>query len=301
MNDNRRRLLPPMAVLHSFAAASRLGSFSRAGDELGLTQSAISRQIAHLEDWLQLRLFDRVGRRVVLTSEGRDYADAIEPALDRIRRATARAIARRPDRELAIATLPSFGMRWLAPRLPRLTAQIPDLVVSFSARATEFDFAEEEFDAAIHFGRPDWPGVRHDRLFGEQAVAVMSPQFRDAHAIEAPADLARVPLLALASRRGAWRSWLAASDVQSPVPDPNATFEQFLMLAQAAIAGAGAALIPSFLIEPELASGVLVRPFATTASDGGAYYLVYPPERLDSAAFAEFRAWMLAEAKEVAD
>ncbi|MFC3712963.1 LysR substrate-binding domain-containing protein [Sphingoaurantiacus capsulatus] len=295
MSDASRRLLPPMAALHSFAAAARLGSFSRAGDELGLTQSAVSRQIAHLEDWLQLRLFDRTGRRVVLTAEGSAYAEAIAPALDRIRRATARAIERRPDRELSIATLPSFGMRWLAPRLPRLTAQIPDLTINFSARATEFHFADEAFDAAIHFGRPDWPDAAHDLLFGEQAVAVMSPDFIARHAIVTPADLARVPLLALSSRRRAWPAWFGAGSIAAPAPEPTAAFEHFLMLAQAAAAGAGAALIPSFLIEPELASGVLVSPFELTAPDLGAYYLVYPPDRLDSPAFGQFRDWLIAE------
>lgn len=296
MDDARRRLLPPMAALHSFAAAARVGSFSRAGDELGLTQSAVSRQIAHLEDWLQLRLFDRTGRRVVLTSEGRDYADAIVPALDRIRRATARAIARRPDRELAIATLPSFGMRWLAPRLPRLAAHSPDLVVSFAARSTEFDFGEEQFDAAIHFGRDDWPGVAHDLLFREEAVAVISPAFRDKHCIERPYDLMQAPLLALASRPQAWRGWFDAVGIAEARPEPTATFEHFLMLAQAASAGAGAALIPSFLIEPELASGALISPFEATARQAGAYYLVYPADRLENQFFRNFRSWLLDEA-----
>jgi len=297
MSDSSRRYLPPTAALHSFSVAARLQSFSRAGDELGLTQSAISRQIAHLEDWLQLTLFERIGRRVALTPEGRDYAEAIAPAIDSIRRATARAIERRPERELAIATLPSFGMRWLAPRLPRLAAQIPDLVVNFSARSTEFDFSEEDFDAAIHYGRADWPGVAHDLLFAEQAVAVLSPALVETHGVRLPEDLTRVPLLGLASRRHAWSDWFREAGVATPVTELAAGFEQFLMLAQAAIAGAGAALLPSFLIEPELESGVLVCPFETQSPNSGAYYLVYPPERIENAAFAEFRDWVMAESK----
>src|SRR4051812_39473128 len=121
MSVGRRRLLPPTSTLASFVAAARHDNFSRAGEEIGLTQSAISRQIALLEDMLQLRLFRRSGRRVKLSAEGRLYLDAIKPALERIQSATAAALARRTTRELNIATLPSFGMRWLAPRLPRLT------------------------------------------------------------------------------------------------------------------------------------------------------------------------------------
>lgn len=296
MSESSRRLLPPMAALHSFAVAARLGSFSRAGEEIGLTQSAVSRQIAHLEDWLQLTLFDRTGRRVALTAEGRAYAEAIAPALDRIRRATARAIERRPDRELSIATLPSFGMRWLAPRLPGLTAQCPDLIINFSARSTEFHFADEAFDAAIHFGRPDWPDAVHDRLFGERAIIVMSPAFATEHGIHAPTDLGRVPLLALSSRRRAWQVWFEGAGL-GVAPEPTAAFEHFLMLAQAAVAGAGAALIPSFLIEPELASGALISPFPGAAPDLGAYYLVYPADRLENAAFCRFRDWLLTAAE----
>ena len=168
MKQNARRYFPPMAALHSFASAAKHNSFSRAADDLGLTQGAISRQIATLENWLQLRLFNRNGRRVTLSADGRDYAAAIAPALDRIRTATHRAIDRRPERELSIATLPGFGMRWLAPRLPLLTERHPNLIVNFASRSTQFDFSEESFDAAIHFGLPDWPLATHDFLFREQ-------------------------------------------------------------------------------------------------------------------------------------
>ena len=288
-----RRHLPPMGALHSFAVAARLESFSQTADELGLTQSGVSRQIANLEDWLQLGLFKRIGRRVVLTPEGRAYAEAIAPAIDRIRRATARAIERRPDRELAIATLPSFGMRWLAPRLSGLAAKIPDLIVNFSARSTEFDFGEEEFDAAIHFGRPDWARVKHDMLFPEQAVAVLSPALIETFDVKQPCDLMRVPILGLESRRHAWPDWFAQAGCDEPVPELSARFEQFLMLAQAAVSGVGAALIPSFLIEPELESGALVCPFEMRSPETGAYFLVYPPDQLENAAFREFRSWIL--------
>jgi LysR family glycine cleavage system transcriptional activator len=295
MKDTSRRLLPPMAALHSFSAAARHGSFSRAGDEVGLTQSAVSRQIAHLEDWLGVALFDRNGRRVVLTAEGRSYADAIGAGLDRIRRATALAMDRHPTREMTIATLPSFGMRWLAPRLPRLTAQHSHLVVNFAARTSEFDFAQERFDAAIHFGNPDWPGASHDLLFREQALPVCAPSLLERIPVTSPADFLNMPLLLQGSRLDAWSTWFKQAGVAPPVGTAGPSFEHFLMLAQAAVAGMGAALIPTFLIQPELESGALVAPIPWPIASDQAYYLVYPPQNLANPHLRELRRWILDE------
>jgi DNA-binding transcriptional LysR family regulator len=294
MSEEDRRTLPPMAMLHSFAAAARHGSFSRAAVEVGLTQSAISRQIANLEEWLGVSLFDRAGRRVRLNEAGRAYADEVVPALGAIRRATARAMARPSERVIELATLPGFGMRWLAPRLPRLTEQHPDLIVNFAARSDEFDFATEPFDAAIHFGRPDWPGAVCDLLFREAAIPVVSPAL--AEGLREPRDLAKLPLLVQSNRRDAWARWFALAQVDYVPAGPLPGFSHFLMLAQAAAAGAGAALVPSFLIEPELASGALVRPFGLALPSERAYYLAYPPAKMESSAFRQLRDWMLAEA-----
>ncbi|WP_395943451.1 transcriptional regulator GcvA [Brevundimonas sp.] len=296
MNERGRRLLPPMGALTCFEAAARLGSFSRAGDEVGLTQSAVSRQILLLEDWLQTPLFDRLGRRVRLNADGRAYADQVGPALHRIRRATAKAIERRPENELNIATLASFGMRWLAPRLPRFTERYPEYTVNFAARTSVFEFADEPFDAAIHFGWPDWPGAGHDLLFQEQAFPVASPRLIAERGVTTPADLARLPLLFQESRRAAWAEWFDQAGVSMTGAPGGATYDHFLMLAQAAVAGAGVALIPSFLIEPELASGALVRPFDISVSSERAYYLVHPSDRTVSPALSAFRSWIVEEA-----
>ena len=297
-SDFARRLLPPMAALHSFAAAARHGHFSRAGAEVGLTQSAVSRQVALLEDWLGMPLFERTGRRVALTADGAAYMDAIGPALQRIREATAQMIDRTERGAITIATLPSFGMRWLAPRLPGLTAHQADLVVNFAARSDIFAFAASSFDAAIHFGLPDWPGVTHDLLFRERALPVAAPSLRDRLGGEGDdAALLDLPLLHLTTRPQAWQRWFAAAGVDAPPITPEPSFEHFLMLTQAAAAGAGAALVPTFLIEPELASGALVPLSDRTVSAQEAYYLVYPPERLANRRFRAFRDWLLAEAQ----
>jgi DNA-binding transcriptional LysR family regulator len=294
--SNFRKWLPPMSTLTAFEAAVRHGGFSRAGQEIGLTQSAVSRQIAQLEAWLQTPLFDRIGRRVRLNEAGRAYAEDLLPALDSIRRASARASSRPSQTALRVATLPSFGMRWLAPRLPQLTARHPDLVIDFAARSQPFDFGHEDFDAAVHFGvAEEWPGVAMDFLFREEAVPVCAPAWLAAHPLREPADLLHVPLLSQSSRRDAWARWLTAAGVDASGLAPGPAFEHFLMLAQASAAGAGVALIPSFLIRPELEAGTLVIPFARPMSTEQAYYLVYPPDAL-AGPLAQFRDWMVDQA-----
>jgi LysR family glycine cleavage system transcriptional activator len=296
--NHERKLLPPMAALNSFAAAARYGSFSRAGMEVGLTQSAISRQIALLEDWLQTPLFTRTGRRVTLNADGKAYAENIGLALDRIRRATARLSDRRPENALSIATLPSFGMRWLAPRLPGLTALHPELIVDFAARSFSFSFADVDFDAAIHFGRPDWPGAYHDFLFRETVIPVCSPGWLRENPVVQPSDLSRQTLLLQTSRLNAWRSWFNNAGVEHAIIPPGPTFEHFLMLAHAAVAGAGVALIPSFLIEPELSSGALISPIDLPLVTDEAYYLVYPEEIQQRPALQHFRDWLICQTQE---
>ena len=293
MKDGRQ-LLPPMAALNSFVAAARHGSFSRAGTQVGLTQSAVSRQVALLEAWLQTPLFDRLGRRVVLNEAGRAYADQVRPALDRIRAATEQALMHGAGWELSIAVLPSFGMRWLAPRLPELTARHPELIVNFAARSLPVDLADEGFDAAIHFGTAEGAGDAPLFLFREQAVVVGAPAWLAEHRIEAPADLLGKPLLFQTSRPQAWNRWFAGCGMTGLAPLRGPTFEHFLMLAQAAAAGAGVALIPRFLIEPELAEGTLVAPFAQTLETDEAYYLVRRPGWESHRALARFSDWIAA-------
>jgi DNA-binding transcriptional LysR family regulator len=294
-----RQLLPPMAALNSFVAAARHGSFSRAGAQVGLTQSAVSRQIAILEEWLQTPLFDRKGRRVTLNAAGQAYADQVRPALDRIRAATGQLLHQKGGHELTVATLPSFGMRWLAPRLPDLTARHPEMTVNFAARAFPFDLRDEGFDAAIHFGKPDWPDASHLFLFREQAVLVGAPTWLRDNNIREPRDLIGKPLLFQSSRPNAWNRWFADCGIADLPPLKGATFEHFLMLAQAAAAGAGVALIPRFLIDPELKSGALAMPFSQSLSGEEAYYLVRRQGWENHPALVDFGNWIAMRASEL--
>ena len=295
MNDLRRRLLPPIGVLQSFVIAARHESVSVAARETGLTQSAVSRQIAQLEEIVGRPLFRRSGRRIVLTDAGAAYAGALGPAIDAIRRATGEAMAKRRDGEFTIATLPSFGMRWLAPRLPQLTSAHPEMVVNIAARSEPFELAASGFDAAIHYGRPDWQNAAHDLLFPEESVPVCAPAFLAAHPIRRAADLIGCPLLGQSLRQSAWEDWFALNGVTGTVK-LSGRFDHFMMLAQAAVSGGGVAMMPRFLIEQELTSGALVIPVDRPLQSRLAYYLVYPHDRLGYPLFRLLRDWIVAEA-----
>ncbi|RKF23332.1 LysR family transcriptional regulator [Altericroceibacterium spongiae] len=292
MKIDDRRGLPPMAMLHCFEMAAQLGSFTRAGAALQLTQSAVSRHISNLEQWLDAPLFDRNGRRVALNETGRLYLEEIGPALAAIRRATGRMIDPEPEHIIELAVLPGFGMRWLAPRLPRLTQRHPDLVVNIAARVDIFDFPREPFHAAIHVGKPDWPGAEHDLLFHEEVVPVISPALQAEHAISRAEDLLKVPLLVQSRRRDAWARWFALSGISAPDMQNLPSLSHFLMLAQSVKAGGGAALLPSFLIAPELEAGELVIPVNRPLPEDRSYWLAFPESSHKIRAFALFREWL---------
>jgi DNA-binding transcriptional LysR family regulator len=229
---------------------------------------------------------------VVINADGRAYADTIAPALSAIRRATRDVRFGEERRVIELAVLPSFGMRWLAPRLPRLSEAYPDIVVNLTARSDEFDFSHEPFDAAIHFGRPEWPDATLDLLFREAIVPVVGASA--AARVRKPADLAALPLFVLRSRPDEWREWFALAGLDVDPGAPAGSFSQFLMMAQAVSAGAGAGMLPRFLIEPELASGALVAPFDIPLERSDAYFLARP-DRPSSPALTAFAAWLLNE------
>lgn len=297
MEISQRKHVPPLSMLVGFAAAAKHGSISRAADDTGLTQGAVSRQIAALESWVGVALFDRIGRSVALNATGKAYLGEIDPALKRIARATSKLMSAPEGRIVEIATLPSFGMRWIAPRLSKLSSRYPDLIVNIAARTDEFDFSDDPFDLAIHVGQPDWPGVRHDLLFSEHVVPVIAASLAQERSIKAPQDLLRVPLLVQSRRRDAWERWFKLAQIEHEEPLSTSSVAHFLMLAQAVAAGAGAALLPSFLIEPELQAGSMIIPFELPLIEARSYYLVYPEENIERSAVRQVRDFICDEAR----
>jgi LysR family glycine cleavage system transcriptional activator len=293
----RRTFLPPMADLLAFEAAARHGSISRAAGELHLTQSAVSRQIRQLEQQLGVALFHRVRQRVVLTDTGRVYAADLRAALQQLAGATQKAMASAGGGgQLNLAVLPTLGTRWLIPRLDGFTAQHPDVTINFAARSEPFDFVQEPFDAAIHFGAPHWAGAACEYLMHEEVVPVCSPAFQRLHGIRRVEDLAKVVLLQQSTRPTQWAEWFEQAGVAGAPALRGPRFEQFAMIAQAAVSGLGAALLPSFLVESEIAAGALVVLFPQALTSSDAYYLVYPESRAEAPLLIAFRDWIVAAA-----
>ncbi|KQZ49956.1 LysR family transcriptional regulator [Rhizobium sp. Root149] len=294
MTNLSRRLLPSTSALAAFESVARLGSFSSAADELSLTQGAISRQISGLEDQLGILLFERSSRGVQLTEAGRAYAKAIGAALAQIRTASLQAMTKRHGDTLNLAMLPTFGTRWLLPRIPRFVSAHPEITLNFATRIGIFDFEQDGLDVAIHIGQPNWPGAECTFLMDEMVAPVCSPEFLRQNPVSKPEDLAGLPLLHMASRPGAWTHFFEAVGVQG-VPAPGMRFEQFASVAQACSAGLGVALMPLFLIEAELQAGTLVEAFPQQVRSPSSYYLVAPVTRMDLKPVALFRAWLIEE------
>jgi LysR family glycine cleavage system transcriptional activator len=297
MKITPRRLLPSTAALSAFDAVARTGSFTAAATSLNVTQGAISRQIAQLEEQLGTALVEREARGVRLTDKGRAYAEGVSEILSKIRSLSLDAISENEEMRLRLAILPTFGTRWLMPRIPDFVSRNPGITISFATRIGQFDFRAENIDAAIHVGRPDWPDADCRFLMSETVVAVCTPEFLMAHPIARAEDLLDLPLLDMASRPGAWRHWFASLGVRAHRPE-GMMFEQFSNVTQACLAGLGVALMPEFLIEPELTAGRLVRALDWAMESENAYFLVRPRHKLDFAPSRIFADWL---AREVAE
>jgi len=291
-----RRFLPPMAVLAAFESAARLQSFTAAAAELKLTQSAVSRQIRSLEELVGAELFVRERQTVRLTAAAEAYADEVRRALQQVATATLGVKANPQGGTLKLAILPTFGTRWLAPRLPSFLSAHPGITINLTTRLAPFDFQVEPLDAAIHFGPPEWPGARLDFLMKETVVPACSPSIRSLHRLRKPADLLHAPLIQLVSRPDAWQEWLRRAGVGA-VQVHGMLVDQFAVASQAAIAGMGVALLPTFLIEGELARGDLVPAVDQALESTDNYYLAWPVGRESYPPLQAFREWIRAQVR----
>lgn len=292
-----RRKLPGTELLIAFETAARHQSFTRAAEELSLTQSAVCRQISALEEFLGVDLFNRVKKRVTLSEAGQLYARQVRESLRQLEHDTLSLMAHRgAGGVLELAVVPTFATRWLIPRLGDFHATYPGITLDLATRAEPFMFKDTPFDAAIHCGDPVWPGAHADYLFGEEMVPVCNPALLQGRTQIEPQELLALPLLHQSARPGAWREWFAVAGLANVNAMGGARYELFSMLVEAARAGLGVALVPRFFVVKEMAAGQLVIPCTYALQNQRSYYLVFPENKAGSAPLETFRLWLNGQA-----
>ncbi len=293
-----RRKIPSTLALSAFESAARHQSFTKAADELAVTQSAICRQISTLEDFLNVKLFRRGRRGVTLTEAGLEYSRRVAARLDDVERDTLELMAKGGQGgTLELGVVPTFATKWLLPRLPKFRELHPDVTVNLSVRTRPFLFDETSLDAAIHAGQAVWPGTEGRFLMHENLIAVCSPQLvAPLTKLERASDWQRYTLLQMSTRPYTWRDWFQSCGmvVEGALAGPR--FELFSMAAEAAVHGMGIALIPRLLIENELKYGTLMPVTSHEYRSDRSYYMIYPERKSEHTALTAFREWIEEEA-----
>jgi LysR family glycine cleavage system transcriptional activator len=286
------RRLPPLTAVRAFEAAARHENFTLAAGELGMTQAAVSYQIRLLEQRIGVPLFVRSKQRVTLSEAGRRVAPLVSGALDGI----ADAFAGLTDEDagvLTISTAQTFASNWLAPRLGGFQIARPELAVRLQTSNALVDFARDDADVAVRMGTGPWPGLKRHFLFCLHATPACSPEFRERHRLESPADLLRVPRLNV--HDSWWEQWLTAAGV--PLPQEGSQsgirLDSQALEGMAALAGHGVGILTPLYWRTELAAGRLVQPFPLVAVTGPAIWLVYPDHKRARPKIRAFRDWLL--------
>ncbi|MET3663304.1 LysR family transcriptional regulator [Aquamicrobium ahrensii] len=290
-----RALMPDLGKLQAFESAARHGNVTQAGRELSLTQSTISRQIRDLEVQLGVPLFERVRQRVVLSEAGRKFLPDARKLLEQGEAAMLRAMAGSSASLLRLATLPTFGTRWLIPHLPGFLRAHPGVALDIASRSEPFDLEEQGFDAAIHYGQPIWANATCRYICQEVIVPVASPALTQSRNVEGPGDLAALPLLHLATRPKAWADWFRQTEIETASSFQGHRFDQFTMMIQAATAGLGVALLPLYLIGPELKAGQLQVVIDVPLPTENGYHFVMPNGKLDHPVANELHRWIVGQ------
>jgi len=292
-----RRHLPSLIALQCFEASARHLSFTRAGEELCLTQSAVSRQIKNLEDFLGCALFERIKQRLQLTAVGQAYAEDIREVLDRAEQATRRVMAAQAG-PLRLATEPAIASRWLIPRLADFRQQHPDVDIALSTDMERAYGDAHDYDLAILFGRGQWPGLRARQLMTETLMAVCSPSLlAERQPFDECGDIRQLPLLHQSGKLSASEQWFTRAGLSREEIHqlPGQRFEYFQLLLDAALQGLGVAILPTYFAQAELESGRLVKACHQAMVSEQAYYVVVPQEKAEQPAIGELVDWLVGQ------
>ena len=295
------RRLPPLNALKAFEAAARHLSFTKAADELFVTQAAVSHQIKALEDFLSMKLFLRRNRTLLLTEEGQAYFLELKDIFKHLQEATERLLAKGSKGAITVAMPPSFASQWLVPRISRFSLAHPDIDVRIKAVDFDEGFLEDDVDVAIYYGKGRWNGVKADKLHTEFLTPLCSPMmFNGPKPLNSLNDLRHHVLLHDMSR-DAWKNWLKSVGVSGVNVNQGPVFSHSMLVLQAAALGQGIALGNTILARPELDAGRLIMPFEEKVASRDAFYVVCDEAQADLGKIAAFREWILAQVEEEQD
>lgn len=284
--------IPPLNALRAFEAAARNLSFTKAGNELNVTQGAVSRQVRLLEEFFGFELFERTPRGVELNRAGGIYAAVITDALDKITRATDELATTSTHTVLTIRGYTNLLVRWLTPLLPDFHLHHPNIEVRLICAGDPVDFDRDKVDMGIRYGFGRWQHLERDALFMDELTPVCCPKVRDAFNLREPADLGRCTLLHLNARESDWPDWYVEAGVALPAASRNVYLEDLGIAYQCAIAGQGVAMGQFQYVREYIATGQLVAPFSPVLRREAGYYLVCPRERAGLAKIVAFRKWL---------
>ena len=289
--------LPPLNALRVFDSAARHLSFTKAAEELFVTQAAVSHQIKTLEEFLGLKLFRRRNRSLLLTEEGQSYYLDIKEIFSSINEATRKLLARSAKGVLTVSLSPSFAIQWLVPRLSGFNQAYPGIDVRIQAVDREEDKLADDVDVAIFYGRGNWTGLRTDRLYAEYLIPVCAPSLLTGEKpLKTPSDLIYHTLLHDTSRRD-WQAYVRQLEIQNQINvQQGPIFSHSSMVIQAAVHGQGVALVNNVMARSEIESGRLVRPFPDVLVSKNAFYLVCQDSQAELGKIAAFRQWILSQA-----
>ncbi|WP_158969959.1 transcriptional regulator GcvA [Paraglaciecola sp. L3A3] len=290
---NRR--LPPLNALKAFEVAARHLSFTRAADELFVTQAAVSHQIKALEEFLSMKLFIRKKRALFLTEEGQSYYLDLKDIFKSLNEATERLLVKGEKGAITVALQTSFAIQWLVPRLNQFSLLNPDIDVRIQAVNGNEGFLVDDVDVAIYYGRGKWPGLVADKLHTEYLAPVCSPMlFQGDLPLKHLDDLGKHTLLH-DSTREAWQEWIRHFNVLGVNVNHGPIFSHSMLVQQAAALGQGIALGHSVLTRGEIEAGRLICPFEEKLITKDAYYLVCHQSQADLGKITAFRDWLLTE------
>ena len=291
-----KRLVPSMAALQCFEAAARHLSFTRAAEELHLTQSAVSKQVAQLEEMLRHHLFLRIRRRLQLTPAGALYLAEVNKILTQVDMSSRYIMSYGEQTEvLKVATQPSFGVRWLIPHLKGFGKQYPNIHLDIRNEMEPFALLQATADVVFFFGQGTWPGATCIELFGEEVLPVCAPELLQGRTLKDASEVAELVLLQSTSRPEAWHEWFLEQGLHSANSYHGPRFDTFYMSLSAAQSGCGVALVPRYLVAQELAEGKLIVPWQHSMRSNGAHFLAFSEHAAEVPKVRALVDWIRAE------